>query len=95
MAGRRNVKTARVSSPLDTSAERPLWLEPATAPTPTAVAVIMMTFVNVDKSGNTLPFVIVQICLMYNATISRKQNNVVLKVTDRPVRPRVSTLLMC
>ena len=29
---------------------------------------------------------------MYNATISRKQNNVVLKVTDRPVRPRVSTL---
>ena len=31
---------------------------------------------------------------MYNATINRKQNNVVLKVTDRPIRPRVSTLLV-
>ena len=72
MAGRRNVKTARVFSPLDTSAERPLWLEPATAPTPTAVAVIMTTPVNADNIGNPLPFVIVQIHLMYNATINRK-----------------------
>ena len=59
MAGRRSVKTARVSSPLDTSAETPR-LETATAPTPTAVPVIMMTLVNVDKSRNSLPVVIVQ-----------------------------------
>ena len=32
---------------------------------------IMTTPVNADNIGNPLPFVIVQICLMYNVTISR------------------------
>ena len=72
LAGKRNVKTARVFSPLDTSVERPLWPEPATAPTPTAVAVIMSTPVNAGNIGNPLNFVIVQINLMYNATINPK-----------------------
>ena len=49
-----HVKTAKVSSPLDTSADKPLCLEPSTALTPTAVVVTMVTFVSVSVSEDVI-----------------------------------------
>ena len=66
----------------------------ATAPTPTAVDVIMSTHVNVDNISNWLPFVIAQTCLlMYSATISQNPSD--LKANYGPGSHLRTSICIC